>query len=148
MVKKLRRRQKEFCKNFVQSGNAFEAAVKAGYAETTARCRVKNWLEDPDIINYLEKLRKKEKYSLEAYIQELDKVMELAYKTRNTAILIKVIEAKGKVFGFDKLTISDKEEAGEDSVIEDLFDKIEERADVFRKFGQGKETGDLSDDSS
>ena len=148
MAKQLRKQQEEFCKNFVQSGDAFEAAIKAGYKETTARVQTKKWLETPKFIDYIEKLRKKERYSLDAYIQELDKAMELAYKVKNPAILIKVIEAKGKAFGFDKLSIPDLEEESQNCSTEDLFDKIQEKANVFKKFEQNDTDGNLSGDGS
>ncbi len=146
MAKYLTKRQKLFCKYFMHLSDPYEAAIKAGYAETTARCRANSWLKNPYFQKHLGELQQKENYSINAYINELDKAIELAYKSQNPATLIKAIEAKGKAFGFDKLTISDLKNNTGNFIKEDIFDKIREKADVFKKFEQNNTESNLPGD--
>lgn len=48
-------RQKKFCEYYIQSGNAAEAARKAGYSEKTARSIGQENLTKPDIQAYIQK---------------------------------------------------------------------------------------------
>lgn len=60
-VKELNIRQKSFCEFYVASGNATEAAIKAGYSEKTARSIAQRMLTFVDINKYIENLRAKAK---------------------------------------------------------------------------------------
>lgn len=145
MAKYLTKRQKAFCKYFIQMKDPYDAAIKAGYKISTAKSHSYGWLKDPYIQKYIKDL---EKYNFNAYIQELDRVIELAFAAQNPATLIKAIEAKGKAFGFDKLTISDLGENPDNLIKEDLFKKIQEKADVFEKLEKDNIKSDLSDNNS
>jgi len=147
MVKKLTEKQKDFCKNFVKTGNLKESAKKAGYKDSTIKHRIPCLLKDPSIKNYMEELKQQE-YSREEYINELDRVMELALKAENASILIKAIEAKGKAFGFDKLTADDLKENRKNVVKDDLFKRIQEKVDVFEKFNHPGAQSDIPGDNS
>lgn len=48
-------KQKKFADEYIISGNATEAAIKAGYSEKTARSVGSENLTKPDIQNYVEK---------------------------------------------------------------------------------------------
>lgn len=51
-------KQKRFCEEYLISGNATDAAIKAGYSEKTARSVGSENLTKPDIKNYIdEKLK-------------------------------------------------------------------------------------------
>lgn len=49
-------KQKKFCEEYVISGNATEAAKKAGYSEKTARSQGAENLTKPDIQKYIQEL--------------------------------------------------------------------------------------------
>lgn len=49
-------KQKKFCEEYVISGNATEAAKKAGYSEKTARSQGAENLTKPDIQKYIKEL--------------------------------------------------------------------------------------------
>lgn len=49
-------KQKQFCEEYVISGNATEAAKKAGYSEKTARSQGAENLTKPDIQKYIKEL--------------------------------------------------------------------------------------------
>lgn len=53
--RKLNEKQKAFCEFYIQSLNATEAAIKAGYSKKTARSIGAENLTKPDIKNYIEK---------------------------------------------------------------------------------------------
>lgn len=49
-------KQKKFCEEYIISGNATEAAKKAGYSEKTARSQGAENLTKPDIQKYIKEL--------------------------------------------------------------------------------------------
>lgn len=52
-------KQKKFCEEYVISGNATEAAKRAGYSEKTAKSQGSENLTKPDIQKYIKELTKK-----------------------------------------------------------------------------------------
>ena len=58
---KLNARQKAFCEYYVASGNATEAAIKAGYSEKNARFIGSENLTKANIKKYIEELQEKAK---------------------------------------------------------------------------------------
>ncbi len=54
----LTERQINFCKEFLVSGNATQAAIKAGYSKRNARSQGNENTTKPDILAYIEILRK------------------------------------------------------------------------------------------
>lgn len=55
----MNQRQQAFCDYYLQSGNATEAAKKAGYSERTARAIGAENLTKPDILKYIAEREKK-----------------------------------------------------------------------------------------
>lgn len=53
----LKDKQKRFCEEYVIDLNATQAAIRAGYSETTARSIASENLSKPDIQDYLSKLQ-------------------------------------------------------------------------------------------
>ena len=60
---KLNARQKSFCEFYVASGNATEAAMKAGYSETYSQTRTNVLLQNVEICRYINELQEKTKTS-------------------------------------------------------------------------------------
>ena len=58
---KLNARQKSFCEYYVASGNATEAAIKAGYKEKYAGVNADKLLKNTNIQKYIEELQEKAK---------------------------------------------------------------------------------------
>ena len=56
---KLNARQKAFCEFYVASGNATEAAIKAGYSYNYANAQIYKMLGNVGIKNYIDELMKK-----------------------------------------------------------------------------------------
>lgn len=57
-MKKLTLKQKMFCEHYVKSGNATEAALKAGYKENFAKNRIHTMMKNVGICGYIEELNK------------------------------------------------------------------------------------------
>ncbi len=60
---KLNARQKSFCEFYVASGNATDAATKAGYSETYSKTRTNVLLQNVEICRYINELQEKAKSS-------------------------------------------------------------------------------------
>ena len=58
---KLNARQKAFCEYYVASGNATDAAIKAGYSEKYAGVNADKLLKNTNIQKYIEELQEKAK---------------------------------------------------------------------------------------
>ena len=56
---KLNARQKAFCEYYVASGNATDAAIKAGYSKSYARDRIHTLMKSVGISRYIEELMQK-----------------------------------------------------------------------------------------
>ena len=54
-VAKLTQRQKQFCDEYVLCQNAYQAAIRAGYAQTTSKADSSKWLEKTGHREYIEK---------------------------------------------------------------------------------------------
>jgi phage terminase small subunit len=55
MSKKLTPKQKKFADNYIESGNATQSAIKAGYSKKTAKSVGSENLTKPDIKAYIDK---------------------------------------------------------------------------------------------
>ena len=68
---KLNARQKAFCEFYVASGNATDAAIKAGYSYNYANAQIYKMLENVGIKNYIDELMKKSKNERIATAEEV-----------------------------------------------------------------------------
>lgn len=75
---KLTKKQKDFCEYYLQTGNATEAAKKAGYSEKTAYAIGQENLKKPVISEYIAKrIEKQEK----ALVADADEVLKFFTST-------------------------------------------------------------------
>lgn len=79
-AKKLNPRQKKFCEEYVKSGNLTQSAIKAGYAESTARATARKILESTGVMKYIESLTTSETKESERTIADAEEIMQ--YFTR------------------------------------------------------------------
>ena len=74
MSNELTPKQKKFVDNYIESGNATQSAIKAGYSKKTAKSVGSENLTKPDIKSYIEKKMKE----IESYkIMDAKEAMEL-----------------------------------------------------------------------
>ncbi len=97
-------KQKRFCEEYVISGNATEAAIKAGYSEKSARSQGAENLTKPDIRKYIKNLTKQPQNSRIAtadevliFFSDIMKSSKVAAKDR-----IRAAENLAKRFALDK----------------------------------------------
>ncbi len=145
MARYLTKKQKTFCKYYILINDHYEAAIKAGYKESTAKYTVSKWLRDPYIKKYIKDLKKRD-YSVHEYLQE--RLTEIAINSDSLNTLIKAVEAKEKVFNYDKPCISDSKKGSGKLTQKDLFQRIQEKADVFEKLEQSHLESDLPGNDS
>ena len=70
---KLNARQKAFCEYYVASGNATDAAIKAGYKEKYAGVNADKLLKNTNIQKYIEELQEKVEEILENGLLQINK---------------------------------------------------------------------------
>ena len=58
-ISKLNEKQRLFCEYYINSNNAYQSAINAGYKESTAKAKSGEWLKEERIQDYLDVLRKK-----------------------------------------------------------------------------------------
>lgn len=104
-------RQQKFCDYYLQSGNATEAAKKAGYSERTARAIGAENLTKPDIQKYLAEHAQR---ASNARIADANEVLEFWSNTmRNSELAskdrLKASELLGKVLLIDGQENADRD---------------------------------------
>ena len=62
MNNKLTARQKKFAEYYVQSGNATESAIKAGYSKKYVNTNVLKLLQNTTILQYIKEISKRWRY--------------------------------------------------------------------------------------
>lgn len=117
MKRKLTPKQQKFADEYIVSGNAADAARKAGYSERTARSVGQENLTKPDIKNYIEtrlkQLASKRVATQQEVLEFLTRIMrreelEQVVITMRKARTIPVTEADGKTY--DRLVYEDVED--------------------------------------
>lgn len=68
-------RQKKFCYEYANTGNATQSAISAGYAEKTARSQGQRLLTLPSVQNYLKQLAEEYASSKIATASEMQEVL-------------------------------------------------------------------------
>lgn len=116
-------KQKRFCEEYVISGNATEAAIKAGYSEKSARSQGAENLTKPDIRKYIKNLTKQPQNSRIAtadevliFFSDIMKSNEVAPKDR-----IRAAENLAKRFALDKPLESNNSESNGQPTFEFIF---------------------------
>lgn len=104
-------KQQKFCDYYLQSGNATEAAKKAGYSEKTARAIGAENLTKPDIQKYLAEHAQR---ASNARIADANEVLEFWSNTmRNSELAskdrLKASELLGKVLLIDGQENADRD---------------------------------------
>lgn len=101
---KLTKKQQTFCKEYLRTNNATEAAKRAGYSKNTAYCIGWENLNKPEIKAYLAeqgaKNAEKFDYKLEQHVAELRRLKEHALDDKQYSPAIKAEELIGRVMGF------------------------------------------------
>ncbi len=116
-------KQQKFCEYYVESGNATEAAKRAGYSEKTAYSIGQRLLKNVETQKYIEELTQRSKT---ARIASADEVLEFFSGVMRdgeeaTKNRLKAAENLAKRFGLDKGVNSGKDESEGQPVFEFVF---------------------------
>lgn len=90
---KLTPKQQAFCDYYIASGNATEAAIKAGYSEKTAKSIGSENLTKPDILEYIQSRSQKKESSI-ATAQEVLEFFSEVMKNRENSVKDRLDAAK------------------------------------------------------
>ena len=110
---KLNARQKSFCEYYVASGNATNAAIKAGYSERTAKSIGQRLLTFVDIKKYIDELMQK----LESErIATAEEVLQNLTAMMRGEIQEEVIVVEGEGDGVSSARIMKKQASAKDRI--------------------------------
>ena len=110
---KLNARQKAFCEYYVASGNATDAAIKAGYSERTAKSIGQRLLTFVDIKKYIDELMQK----LESErIATAEEVLQNLTAMMRGEIQEEVIVVEGEGEGVSSARIMKKQVSAKDRI--------------------------------
>lgn len=89
----MRERKQRFCREYVIDNNATQAAIRAGYSKRSAEMQGSRLLTNPDVIEYVAKLRaemcKRNEVTEDFVIQTLLTVIDKGLGTVDTNTLVK-----------------------------------------------------------
>ena len=110
---KLNARQKAFCEYYVASGNATDAAIKAGYSERTAKSIGQRLLTFVDIKKYIDELMQK----LESErIATAEEVLQNLTAMMRGEIQEEVVVVEGEGDGYSSASIIKKQVSAKDRI--------------------------------
>ena len=110
---KLNARQKAFCEYYVATGNATDAAIKAGYSKRTAKSIGQRLLTFVDIKKYIDELMQK----LESErIASAEEVLQILTSTMRGEIQEEVIIVEGEGDGISSARIMKKQVSAKERI--------------------------------
>ena len=110
---KLNARQKSFCEYYVASGNATEAAIKAGYSKRTAKSIGQRLLTFVDIKKYIDELMQKLESERVASAEE---VLQNLTAMMRGEIQEEVVVVEGKGDGISTASIIKKQVSAKERI--------------------------------
>lgn len=110
---KLNARQKAFCEYYVASGNATEAAIKAGYSKSYARDRIHMLMKSIGISRYIQELMQK---AQSERIASAEEVLQNLTAMMRGEIQEEVIVVEGEGDGFSSARIMKKQVSAKDRI--------------------------------
>ena len=112
MGKKLTPKQEKFCIEYAASGNATQAAIKAGYSNKTAYSIGQENLKKPEIIARIQEIGKREtKARIMSVDRRQERLTELAENSIDGNVVVRAIETLNKM---DGIYIQKQEISGKD----------------------------------
>lgn len=110
---KLNARQKAFCEYYVASGNATDAAIKAGYSKSYARDRIHILMKNIGLSRYIEELMQK---AQSERIASAEEVLQNLTAMMRGEIQEEVIVVEGEGDGFSSARIMKKQVSAKERI--------------------------------
>ncbi|HAL23410.1 MAG TPA: hypothetical protein DCP40_11880 [Stenotrophomonas sp.] len=96
-------KQQRFVQEYLQDHNGAQAAIRAGYSESTARQQGSRLLTDPRVLAAVragqKKVAKKAEVTVESLMAELEQARKLALKEKQASAAVTATMGKGKLAG-------------------------------------------------
>lgn len=102
-MKALTPKQQRFVQEYLQDHNGTQAAIRAGYSESTARQQGSRLLTDPRVLAAVragqKKVAKKAEVTVDSLMAELEQARKLALKEKQASAAVTATMGKGKLAG-------------------------------------------------
>lgn len=96
-------KQQRFVQEYLQDHNGTQAAIRAGYSESTARQQGSRLLTDPRVMAAVragqQKVAKKAEVTVDSLMAELEQARKLALKEKQASAAVTATMGKGKLAG-------------------------------------------------
>lgn len=96
-------KQQRFVQEYLQDHNGTQAAIRAGYSESTARQQGSRLLTDPRVLAAVragqQKVAKKAEVTVDSLMAELEQARKLALKEKQASAAVTATMGKGKLAG-------------------------------------------------
>lgn len=96
-------KQQRFVQEYLQDHNGAQAAIRAGYSESTARQQGSRLLTDPRVLAAVragqKKVAKKAEVTVDSLMDELEQARKLALKEKQASAAVTATMGKGKLAG-------------------------------------------------
>lgn len=96
-------KQQRFVQEYLQDHNGTQAAIRAGYSESTARQQGSRLLTDPRVLAAVragqKKVAKKAEVTVDSLMAELEQARKLALKEKQASAAVTATMGKGKLAG-------------------------------------------------
>lgn len=103
MTQPLTPKQLRFVQEYLQDHNGTQAAIRAGYSESTARQQGSRLLTDPRVLAAVragqQKVAKKAEVTVDSLMAELEQARKLALKEKQASAAVTATMGKGKLAG-------------------------------------------------
>ena len=97
---KLTPKQQRFCEEYVSDHNAYQAAIRAGYAKTTAKVKAPGWLEKVNFREEIDRLERRLTAKCRVNAQwVLDQIADVAQNGARDQDRLRALEMLAKHFG-------------------------------------------------
>lgn len=113
-------KQRRFCEEYIKDSNATQAAIRAGYAENSAKQQGARLLTKDDVADHIKKLSapilKSAEITRDDHLEQLRKLRDMAIEAGNVQAATRAEELRGKVCGHYIERKADVDSEGNDVV--------------------------------
>lgn len=155
MNKKLTPKQKKFADNYIESGNATQSAIKAGYSKKTAKSVGSENLTKPDIKSYIEKkIKEIESHKIMDAKEAMELLTRIARGEEKETVIVgtadglasttKEADLKTRINATKELL---KRYPDNDKLVEQQIRKVKAEADIAEARAREYDPEDVENDS-
>ena len=144
-------KRKRFCELYVACLNAKQAAMDAGYSETSATVTSTRIMKDSEVKGYIAKLQaeaaERNNVTVDEVIEKLRDTYKAAKEANQHGPAVRATELLGKTVGMfkDHVVLTELQETTDDDLIEKMAKSDEKKAAALREILGPPDTFDVSE---